>query len=127
MRLLLLSLVWESRPPQGGWIEIGIRRQGLRHVFVPPPTGRVVCDIPAGALYHGETRRRQSVEFTPELRAEVERCVSRMRELYQRGYTPKVKPTKACNACSLKELCLPRLMRQRSVAAYLRSRLEETE
>lgn len=87
----------------------------------------LVCEIPAGALYHGETRRRQQVVFTPELRAEVENCVSRMRELYQRGHTPKVRPTKACNACSLKELCLPRLMRQRSVSAYLRSRLEEPE
>lgn len=87
----------------------------------------LVCEIPAGALYHGETRRRQTVAFTPELRAEVENCVSRMRELFQRGRTPKVKPTKACNACSLKELCLPRLMRQRSVAAYLRDRLEEIQ
>lgn len=87
----------------------------------------LVCEIPAGALYHGETRRRHTVAFTPELRAEVENCVSRMRELFQRGRTPKVKPTKACNACSLKELCLPRLMRQRSVAAYLRDRLEEIQ
>lgn len=87
----------------------------------------LVCEIPAGALYHGETRRRQQVDFTPVLRAEVENCVNRMRELYQRGHTPKVRPTKACNACSLKELCLPRLMRQRSVSAYLRARLEEQE
>ena len=87
----------------------------------------LVCEIPAGAIYHGETRRRQSVTFTPELRAEVETCVLQMRELFQRGHTPRVKPTKACNACSLRELCLPRMMRQRSVAAYLRERLEERE
>ena len=87
----------------------------------------LACEIPAGAIYHGETRRRQSVTFTPELRAEVETCVLQMRELFQRGHTPRVKPTKACNACSLRELCLPRMMRQRSVAAYLRERLEERE
>lgn len=87
----------------------------------------LVCDIPAGAIFHGQTRRRQSVDFTPDLRAEVEVCVARMRELWQRGHTPRVKPTKVCNACSLKELCLPRLMRQRSVSAYLRERLEDWE
>ena len=87
----------------------------------------LVCDIPAGALYHGETRRRQPVAFTPELRAEVEACVSQMRELWQRGHTPQVKPTKACNACSLKELCLPKLLRRRSASAYLRERMEEAE
>lgn len=87
----------------------------------------LACDIPEGALFHGETRRRQPVAFTAELRAEVEACVSQMRELWQRGHTPRVKPTKACNACSLKELCLPKLLRQRSAAAYLRERMEERE
>ena len=78
------------------------------------------CDIPAGALYYGEERRRQTVAFTPELRQLVEKTVEEMHQLYQRGSTPKVKPTKGCNACSLKELCLPKLMRGSSVAAYLR-------
>ena len=47
-----------------------------------------------------------------------------MHDLYNRGYTPKVKPTKSCNACSLKELCLPKLMRSRSVTDYLRREME---
>ena len=48
-----------------------------------------------------------------------------MHQLYQRGHTPKVKPTKACNACSLKELCLPRLMRAESVQDSLHRTMEE--
>jgi CRISPR-associated exonuclease Cas4 len=83
------------------------------------------CDIPDGALFYGETRHRQPVTFTPELRQEVEDTVLEMHQLFQRGSTPKVKPTKACNACSLKDLCLPKLMRTRSVSDYLRSHLEE--
>ena len=83
------------------------------------------CDIPYGALYFGETRRRVEVNFTPELRQEVQDCLREMHALYQRGYTPRVKPTKACNACSLKELCLPKLMRTGSVKTYLRKSLEE--
>ena len=55
------------------------------------------CDIPKGALYFGEIR----------------------------GHTPKVKPTKSCNACSLKEVCLPKLMRTTSVKTYLQKSLEE--
>ena len=83
------------------------------------------CDIPQGALYYGEPRRRTEVDFTPELRQEVKTLLSEMHELYRRGYTPKVKPSKSCNACSLKELCLPKLMRNRSVSAYLRSAMED--
>ena len=84
------------------------------------------CEIPRGALYYGEPRRRTQVDFTPELRQEVKSLLSEMHELYRRGYTPKVKPSKPCNACSLKELCLPKLMRKQSVADYLRDHLEET-
>lgn len=77
------------------------------------------CDIHEGALYYGETRRRMTVEFSKVLREKVQVSLGEMHQLYQRGYTPKVKPTKACNACSLKELCLPSLMKKESVSAYL--------
>ena len=83
------------------------------------------CDIPEGALYYGEIRRRERVAFTPELRAQVRQMLEQMHDLYQRGYTPRVKPTKSCNACSLKELCLPKLMKNRSVSAYLKAAMEE--
>ena len=83
------------------------------------------CDIPEGALYYGEIRRRERVAFTPELRGQVRQMLAQMHDLYQRGYTPKVKPTKSCNACSMKELCLPKLMKNRSVAAYLKAAMEE--
>lgn len=83
------------------------------------------CEIPEGALYYGEIRRRETVELTKELRQEVRDCLLEMNLLYQKGRTPRVKPTKACNACSLKELCLPKLLRGGSVRAYVQARLEE--
>ena len=83
------------------------------------------CDIPEGALYYGEIRRRERVSFTPELRAGVRELLAEMHELYRRGYTPRVKPTRSCSACSLKELCLPKLMKSRTVSAYLRAAMEE--
>ena len=84
------------------------------------------CGIPEGALYYGELRRRERVVFTPTLREQVQTLLAEMHALYARGYTPKVKPTKSCNACSLKELCLPRLMKAKSVSAYLKSAMEDT-
>lgn len=83
------------------------------------------CDIPEGALYYGETRRRETVELTAMLRQEVRDCLLEMHALYKRGHTPKVKPSKACNACSLKELCLPKLLRGGSARGYVEARLEE--
>lgn len=47
-----------------------------------------------------------------------------MHQLYARGYTPKVKKSKKCEACSLKEICLPKLEKGRSVARYISGHLE---
>lgn len=84
------------------------------------------CEVPDGALFYGEPRRRLAVSFTPELREEVRMSAVQMHDLYRRGYTPRVKPTKACNACSLRELCLPRLQKSGSVQVYLQRSMEET-
>lgn len=81
-----------------------------------------VCDIPEGSLYYGETRRRQQVSFTSELRERVESMAAEMRAYYDRRHTPSAKPSKACNACSLKDLCLPKLTKRESVSAYIHAR-----
>ena len=83
------------------------------------------CSIPEGALFYGETRRRTKVFFTEELRETVRLTAAEMHQMLRRGHTPKVKPTKSCNACSLKELCLPVLMRKKDVAEYLKAAMEE--
>ena len=85
------------------------------------------CTVPEGALYYGEPRRRTVVLFTPELRQQVRDSLTEMHQLYQRRYTPKVKPSKACNACSLKDLCLPKLMNRKKVADYLSAAMEGLE
>ncbi len=85
------------------------------------------CTVPEGALYYGEPRRRTVVLFTPELRQQVRDSLTEMHQLYQRRYTPKVKPSKACNACSLKDLCLPKLMNRKKVADYLSAAMEGRE
>lgn len=81
-------------------------------------------EIPEGAIFYGETRRRDVVEFHEELRLEVKRMFQEMHQYYDRNYTPKVKYSKACNACSLKEVCLPKLGKAVSVKSYMNQILE---
>ena len=49
------------------------------------------CDISEGALFYGETRRREKVTFTDAMRQSVLEALKEMHNLYQKGYTPKVK------------------------------------
>lgn len=83
------------------------------------------CDIPEGALYYGQTRRREQVAFSPELRVQVRTMLEEMHELASRGHTPTVRPAKGCNACSLKEICLPKILKRRSAASYLADAIKE--
>lgn len=75
--------------------------------------------IPEGALFYGETRRREIVEITEELRNEVKLMFQEMHQYYERKYTPKVKTGKGCNSCSLKDICMPRLGKVSSVKTYM--------
>lgn len=83
------------------------------------------CEIRHGALFYGESRRRQEVVFTQELRELVRKMLVEMHEYMQRGYTPHVKPQKGCASCSLKDICLPEIGKKQSVRAYLRDHLQE--
>ena len=85
----------------------------------------LACDVPQGAIFYATSRRRELVDITPELRNKAQAMADEMNEYFRRGYTPKVKPSKHCNACSLKELCLPALYRRQNAAEYVRQRIEE--
>ncbi len=84
-----------------------------------------VTDIPEGAIYYGELRHRKQVSITDALRAEVRAAVLEMHELFRRGYTPQVRPQKACVSCSMREICNPGLARRGSARKYMKEVLAE--
>jgi len=85
----------------------------------------LLCRIEEGSLFYGETRRRERVIFTDELRQRVKQMFEEMHQYFMRGYTPSAKPDKGCNACSLKGLCLPRLKKTPQVREYLNRHIKE--
>ncbi|MCI5503550.1 MAG: CRISPR-associated protein Cas4 [Eubacterium sp.] len=86
-----------------------------------------ICNIPEGSLYYGENRRRKKVPFTKELREQVSKMSKEMHELWEKGYTPKSKLKKGCNACSLKDICLPKLIKTPCVINYIDNSLKDIE
>lgn len=87
----------------------------------------LVCEIPEGFLFYGEIKRRVKVLLTEELRERVKLMVKEMHELYDRRYTPKVKVSKSCKACSLAEICMPKLCKNPSVSQYIKRNILEAE
>lgn len=85
------------------------------------------CNIAEGALFYGEPRRRVPVQFDEPLRAQVTELCAQMHQMFHRGVTPAPPKARNCGACSLKELCLPKLRRVPSPSQYLKAHISEEE
>jgi CRISPR-associated exonuclease Cas4 len=84
--------------------------------------------VPEGAVFDGTAKRRQTVPFDDQLRAQVESLASRMHALLQAGVTPAPVITPACTKCSLVELCRPEtFLNAAPVESYIRRMLRAAE
>lgn len=85
----------------------------------------LVCEITHGYIYYGEHKRRTEVLLDSNLREKVTKNLTQMHEYLSRGYTPKSKIKKGCSACSLKDICIPKLNRKISARLYIEEKLTE--
>lgn len=85
------------------------------------------CRVEQGALFYGQTRRRLSVVFDDELRRLTLEVIDATREMIRAGRTPTARYlSKRCDACSLIDLCQPKLLGEgRDVEAWLRWQIAE--
>lgn len=66
--------------------------------------------VPEGALFYAQTRRRVVVPFDAELRRLTEETAIALRDVIASGRTPPAKyERRKCDACSLIELCRPKI------------------
>jgi CRISPR-associated exonuclease Cas4 len=81
--------------------------------------------VPEGALFYGETRRRQPVVFDQELRDLTLQTILACRTIIQNQTTPKaVYQAKKCRGCSLIDNCHPQDFNQ-SASLWLAKQLTQ--
>jgi CRISPR-associated exonuclease Cas4 len=81
--------------------------------------------IDEGACFYFETRRRERVIIRDDLRNRLVAIIAEMNNYYDRRYTPRVKKSSKCRACSLRDLCLPELDGTIRVSQYIEERIKE--
>ena len=64
-------------------------------------------EVPEGALFYGQNRRRTVLRFDDELRALTKGTAAAVQEMLLQGRTPAPMPMPACRRCSLEQLCRP--------------------
>jgi CRISPR-associated exonuclease Cas4 len=85
------------------------------------------CEVTEAFLFYGETKRRLKVTINDEIREKVKIMAQEMHELYNRRHTPKVRGSKRCKACSLSDICIPKLCKNTSAISYIKSNILEVE
>jgi CRISPR-associated exonuclease Cas4 len=85
--------------------------------------------VEEGALFYGMPRRRTVVAFDDALRQLTLEVIRATREMIGAGRTPLATyEPKRCDACSLIDLCQPRLLgRRSSVDAWLRRQIADKD
>ncbi len=81
--------------------------------------------IEKGYLFYFETRRREEVYFTEKLHKQMKDVFDEMHTYMNRGHTPKVRTGTKCKTCSLKNICLPELNKNKAVSKYIQGRISE--
>lgn len=65
------------------------------------------CEVPQGAIYHIQSKKRHEVRFGPSLRTATELVISEIREILQRQLVPAAIYSSKCDRCSLRRDCWP--------------------
>ncbi|SPX85104.1 CRISPR-associated protein Cas4 [Moraxella ovis] len=79
-------------------------------------TGRAVV---SGSLWYGKTRHRLAVVFDEELRAKTLATIDSVRTMLQSGQTPLPIYDKRCKACSLVDICEPKVFGKDKSVGYV--------
>lgn len=81
--------------------------------------------IHEAALFYNQTKKRENLKMTEEMKQRVRTMIQEMHHYYNRRYTPRVKTGKHCQRCSLRDICLPRLLEREKVSSYMNRMLTD--
>ena len=78
-----------------------------------------------GSLWYWQTRHREPVEINQHLRAETLAVINQVKALFASGNTPKAVYEKKCKACSLIDICNPKITSKDGSRAYVDALFEQ--
>ncbi len=88
------------KPTHCDWVQLCAQALCLEEMLA--------AEIPEGAIFYGQPRRRQVVELNEDLRKETIETAAALHDLIDSARTPPAEyDKKKCQACSLLDTCLP--------------------
>ncbi len=78
--------------------------------------------VTEGALFYGKRRRRTLVQFDRVLRQRTTDAIAELRDMIDHRRTPPAVKSPKCDACSLREICVPDATEQQRSASRFMAR-----
>lgn len=84
--------------------------------------------IAEASFFYGQPRRRTDIAIIEPLRRETAALTDELHRLFEAGVTPDPEYSTRCHSCSLENLCLPKITKQKNgVKDYIKSQLQLSE
>ncbi|WOF16661.1 CRISPR-associated protein Cas4 [Methanoplanus sp. FWC-SCC4] len=82
--------------------------------------------IESADFYYHEIRRRVHLNLDDSLWSLVSSLADEMHEIFDKGVTPPAEKSKKCSACSLENVCMPKItIKKTSVAGYVKRHVDD--
>lgn len=82
------------------------------------------CQINYGFLFYKNTKQRDKIEFTEDIRNKVIATSNEILKYVVSKEAPKVRVSKKCNNCTIKNLCLPKILNT-NITSYIEENINE--
>lgn len=78
-------------------------------------------------IYYADVKRRYDVSFELSLAAELTEILGEMRRFIAHGEVPPVRKKQNCSGCSMKDMCMPQVMKGRKAQSVRAAIMKECE
>lgn len=110
----------KGRPKVEDWDRVQLCAQAL---CLESMTG---INISKGAIWYWQVRKREWISIDEELREKTINIGTELKKMLDKGITPAAVYVKQrCQACSLVEICQPKIMQKDSSKSYLKKMFED--
>ena len=111
----------KGKSKSDNWDKIQLCAQGL---CLEEMTGQTLNE---GYLWYWQTRKREYVAFDTELRQQTLEVISKVNAIFISGELPKPIFEKKCKACSLIDLCNPKIIQQDNSGNYIKQLFSDSD
>lgn len=105
-----------------------IRHEDAMQIFAQKLCADAIFNTDCTAqIYYADVKRRFDVSFDSSFSSELAEITSEMRRYIAHGEIPPIRKKQNCNGCSMKDMCMPQVMKKKQSQSVKAAVMKEWE